>query len=119
DRETLPQPVEARRHEVVHEVVLAGDRIEHTADAPRLVLERYPLVAEIRPVSHRGSGARAPGVDQSTRPGLASGTMSRLPMPEKTLRPLASLPWSLISRRRSLSESALRSASSYVMSPAS
>src|SRR6185437_983434 len=48
-----------------------------------------------------------------------SGTMSRLPMPENMLRFFASLPLSLISRRRSFSESALRSASSYVMSPAS
>ena len=40
-------------------------------------------------------------------------------MPENTLRFFASLPCSLISSRRSFSESALRSASSYVMRPAS
>ena len=43
---------------------------------------------------------------------VASGTMSRLPIPENTLRPFASLPCSLIASRRSFSESALRSASS-------
>ena len=113
DGEALPQPVQARRHEIVHQVVLAGDRVEHVAHALRLVFDRDLLEAEIRPIRHCRWLAAGREQGRYIRvPGLASGTISRLPMPEKTLRPLASLPCSLISRRRSLSESALRSASS-------
>ena len=37
-REALPQPVHAAGHEVVHQVVAAGDGIEHAADARGLFL---------------------------------------------------------------------------------
>ena len=57
DGEALPQPVQAARHEVVHHVVLAGDRVEHAAHAPRLLVRRNVLVAEVRAVRRSSSQA--------------------------------------------------------------
>jgi len=51
-REALPVTMHADRHEIVHEVVLAGDRVEHAAHAPRLFFGRNLLVAEVRLVAH-------------------------------------------------------------------
>ena len=39
DGEALPQPMQPGRHQVVHQVVLAGDGVEHAAHAPRLVVD--------------------------------------------------------------------------------
>src|SRR6202043_917308 len=46
-RETLPDPMCARGHQIVHQVVVLGDRIEHAAHAACLVLMRYALKAEV------------------------------------------------------------------------
>ena len=48
DELRLPGPVQARRHQVVHDVVAAGDRVEDAVDAPLLLVERHALEAEIR-----------------------------------------------------------------------
>ena len=46
-RELLPQPVHAAGHEVVHQVVVAGDGVEHAAHAPGFFVPRDALVAEV------------------------------------------------------------------------
>ena len=57
-RESLPQPVRARRHQVVHQVVIAGDGVEHAAHAARLSRARNPLEAEIGGLGGRSSHLR-------------------------------------------------------------
>ena len=47
ERKPLPQPVHAAGHEVVHQVVAAGNGIEHAADARGLFLGSHPLIAEV------------------------------------------------------------------------
>ncbi len=47
EREALPQPMGARRHEVVHQIVVVGDRVEHATHAARLLGERHALEAEV------------------------------------------------------------------------
>ena len=47
ERELLPQPVQAARHEVVHQVVLARHGIEHATHATRFVLPVDLFKAEI------------------------------------------------------------------------
>ena len=56
-REALPPAMQAGRHEIVHEVVLAGDRIEHAAHAPPLLLVGDLLVAEVGRFGHRVRGS--------------------------------------------------------------
>ena len=48
DGETLDQTMRAQGHQVVHHVVLAGDGVEHLADALDLLFHRHLLVAEMR-----------------------------------------------------------------------
>ena len=52
DREALPQPMRAQRHQVVHQVVAIGDGIEHAAHALALVAPRR------LPRSRNACGAR-------------------------------------------------------------
>jgi hypothetical protein len=52
DREALPHPVQAQRHEVVHHVVAARDRIEDAGDALRLFVFGHFLVAEVGGLFH-------------------------------------------------------------------
>ena len=47
DEVALPHPVDAERHQVVHQVVLAGDRREHLADQLLLVAGRHFAEAEM------------------------------------------------------------------------
>ena len=47
EREALPQPVRAGGHQVVHQVVIVGDRVEHAAHAARFVFARHALEAEV------------------------------------------------------------------------
>ncbi len=47
DEESLPQTMDAERHQVVHHVVLAGDRREHFADQSLLVGHRHFAVTEV------------------------------------------------------------------------
>jgi len=54
DREPLPKPVQTRRHQVVHQIVPGGDRVEHAAHASGLLVWRNLLEAEIRALAHRG-----------------------------------------------------------------
>ncbi len=62
--ELLPQPVQPTGHEVVHDVVVAGDRVEHAAHATRLVVPGHALVTEVGVargwigISHVGSHSR-------------------------------------------------------------
>ena len=39
-RELLPEPVHSAGHQVVHQVIFAGDGVEHAAHAARLFLAR-------------------------------------------------------------------------------
>src|SRR5690349_12895586 len=52
----------AAGHEVVHEVVVAGDRVEHTAHAALLVAPRDAFVTEIGVLSVFGAH-RPPSID--------------------------------------------------------
>src|SRR3546814_6072094 len=51
DHGGFPQPVDAARHQVVHQVVAAGDRFEDAADQPHLVAYRHAAEAEMGLVS--------------------------------------------------------------------
>jgi hypothetical protein len=48
DRKVLPQPVKAAGHQVIHDVISAGDRIENALDPVCLVGQRYGFVSEMR-----------------------------------------------------------------------
>ena len=48
-REVLPQPMHAERHQVVHDVVLAGHRAEHRAHPLGLFAPRRPSRSRNRP----------------------------------------------------------------------
>jgi len=48
ERKALPQPMRAARHQIVHQIVPARDRVEYLAHAPGLIFPVYFLVAEIR-----------------------------------------------------------------------
>src|SRR5699024_950215 len=52
-REMLPRAVNTHRHEIIHDVVTAGDGIENGADALALFGPRHLLVAEINGVVTR------------------------------------------------------------------
>ena len=43
----LPGPVQPARHQVVHQVVAARDRMEHVVHQPLLVGQRHGLLAEM------------------------------------------------------------------------
>src|SRR5437763_5208671 len=60
--EPLPQPMDPARHEVVHQVVAAGDRIEHAPHAAGFITPRYALKAEVcgALVGHLFCGPRLP-----------------------------------------------------------
>ena len=60
-RELLPYPMHARRHQVVHQVVVAGDGVEDGAHARGLLVPGDLLVAEI------GGGRSIADVRHSTR----------------------------------------------------
>jgi len=47
-RKALPQPVCAGRHQIVHQIVMLGDRVEYAADAVRLLGRGHALEAEVR-----------------------------------------------------------------------
>ena len=47
DQRRLPQPVQPARHQIVHQVVAGGDRIEHAADQPGVLVLAHPPEAEI------------------------------------------------------------------------
>ena len=46
DERVLPQAMDARRHQIVHQVVARGDRGEHVADQRRLLFRGHVAVAE-------------------------------------------------------------------------
>ncbi len=46
-RETFPEPMHARGHQVVHQVVASGDGIEDAAHAPGLLCPRHALETKI------------------------------------------------------------------------
>ena len=46
-RELLPEPMSAARHQIVHEVVAVGDAVEYAPDTARLVLERNVLKTKV------------------------------------------------------------------------
>ncbi len=56
--EHLPQPVQAGGHQVVHQVVLVGDRGKHALDPARLFAFGYAFEAEVG-VRHDGSSVLA------------------------------------------------------------
>ena len=47
DQHVLPQPMQAARHQVVHQVVAAGDLVEDVVDQPLLGVQRDAAVAEL------------------------------------------------------------------------
>ena len=47
DQHVFPQPVQAARHQIVHQVVAAGDLVEHVVDQALLGLQRHAAVAEM------------------------------------------------------------------------
>ncbi len=86
EREALPKPVQAARHQVVHQVVVAGDRVEYAAHARGLFRGRDFLVAEIDgfhglPIlRERPFGVRlsARGRHQTNVPVIAAGAGVRI-----------------------------------------
>ena len=50
----LPGAMQAGRHQVVHQVVAAGDRMEHVVDQRLLVAKRHVTEAEMGVVGHAG-----------------------------------------------------------------
>jgi hypothetical protein len=58
-RKLLPQSVRAARHQIVHQIVAIGHRVEHAAHASRFVLERNLLKAKINTVAAFVSHMRA------------------------------------------------------------
>lgn len=69
DGETFPDPVQPHRHQIVHEVVAAGHRIEYAAHPLLLVLAAHALEAEIGLVgagADPGSWGRPHGSDLRT-----------------------------------------------------
>ena len=64
-RELLPEPVRAAGHQVVHQVVVAGNRIEHAAHAALLFVPGNAFVAEIGVGVLVWIGHRAASIDGS------------------------------------------------------
>jgi hypothetical protein len=50
----FPRAVQAARHQVIHQVVAAGDRMKDVVDAPLLVLKGHAPIAEISLLAVRG-----------------------------------------------------------------
>ena len=81
-RELLPQPVHAARHQVVHQVVVAGDGVEHAADAPLLLAPGHAFVAEIGVgglvrVSHRAASIDGSPIPKRKGPRESAGFSRR------------------------------------------
>ena len=83
DREPLPDPVDAERHQVVHDVVARRDRVEHLADQRGLLAGADGAIAEVRggPV---GGVARLPGGGR--RRGAAGPVRTRSARPRPSRR---------------------------------
>ncbi len=48
DENILPHPVQAARHDIVHDVVALGHLVEHVVDEALLLVERDIGIAEMR-----------------------------------------------------------------------
>src|SRR5262249_28612346 len=66
-REFLPQPVRAARHEIVHEVVVARDGVENAADAALLLVPRDALVPEVGVAGLLGVAHRAASISSEAK----------------------------------------------------
>ena len=47
DEDILPHPMQAARHQIVHDVVALGHLVEHVVDEALLLVERDIAVAEM------------------------------------------------------------------------
>ena len=86
DERVLPQPVQAARHQVVHQVVARGDAGEDAAHPPRLFLGRRHPHSRRRPCPSRRASSRGVAMMCTS---LSQRSMPELPEVETTVRGLA------------------------------
>src|SRR3546814_2617462 len=65
DEGGLPQPVDAARHQVVHQVVAVGDGVEDLPDKARLLVVTHFAEAEMGGVARTAAGAPGHAGDDS------------------------------------------------------
>ena len=80
DEGVLPGPVQAYRHEVVHEVVAPGDRAEHVVDPSLLLVEPNGLIPEMGALVRHDAAFRRlwpDAIAEASQEGYVRGAHSR------------------------------------------